>query len=86
MTPFTVSWRMEVKSDLAEIWMNAPDRRSISAAADRIDELLSHDAASQGMDVHEGLRALAVEPLLVYFSVSEPDRLVTIWAVRTSAM
>jgi hypothetical protein len=63
--------------------MNAADRPSISAAADRIDELLSRDAATRGIDVHEGLRALFVEPLLVYFSVSEPDRLATVWAVRT---
>lgn len=85
MTRYTVSWRPEVKSDLADLWMNAPDKRSIAAAADRIDELLSRDAASQGTDVHEGLRALIVGPLLVYFTVSEPDRLATVWAVRTTA-
>lgn len=84
MKQYTVSWRPEIQADLADIWMAAPDRRSISAAADRIDELLSRDAASQGTEVHEGLRALIVEPLLVYFTASEPDRLVTVWAVRTS--
>jgi plasmid stabilization system protein ParE len=86
MTRYTVSWRPETKADLAEIWMNSTDRRLISAAANRIDELLSRDATSQGNDVHEGLRALAVDPLLVYFTVSEADRLATVWSVRPSRM
>jgi plasmid stabilization system protein ParE len=84
MTRYTVSWRPEVKDDLADIWMNTSERQSVSIAADRIDELLARDAASQGNDIHEGLRSLIVEPLLVYFTVSEPDRLAIVWAVRAT--
>jgi plasmid stabilization system protein ParE len=82
MTRFTVSWRPEIQADLADIWMNAVDRHSVAIAANRIDDLLSVDATSRGLEIHEGLHALVVEPLVVYFSVSEPDRLVTVWRVR----
>jgi plasmid stabilization system protein ParE len=84
MMRYTVAGRPETKSDLADIWTNAADRASISTASDRVDQLLSRDAPTQGADVHEGLRALAVEPLLVYFTMSEPDRLAIVWAVRTT--
>ena len=85
MTRFTVSWRPEVQADLAEIWLVAADRREIAQAADRIDELLAKDPAHQGTELHEGLRAIAVDPLVAYFTVSEEDRLVTVWAVRATS-
>jgi len=65
MRRYIVSWRPEVQSDLADIWTNATNRPAIAAAADRIDDLLSQDPANQGEDVHEGLRGVTVEPLLV---------------------
>jgi hypothetical protein len=82
MTRFTVSWRPEVQEDLAGIWLAAADRPAITFAADRIDQLLANDPTTQGNEVSEGLRAIAVDPLVVYFTVSEADRLVTVWAVR----
>jgi hypothetical protein len=85
MMRFTVSWRPEVLADLADLWSVATDRPAITVAADQIDELLSHDATNLGVEVHEDLRALVAAPLTVYFSVSEPDRLVTVVAVRLAA-
>jgi hypothetical protein len=85
MMRFTVSWRPEVLADLADLWSAATDRSSFTLAADQIDELLSHDAVNLGVEVHEGLRAVIAEPLIVYFSVSELDRLVTVVAVRLAA-
>lgn len=85
MMRFTVSWRPEVLADLADLWSAATDRSSFTLAADQIDELLSHDAANLGVEVHEGLRAVIVEPLTVYYSVSESDRLVSVVAVRLAA-
>ena len=82
MTRYTVSWRPEIKADLAEIWLSATDKGAVTAAADQIDELLSRDADCRGVDVHEGLRALVVEPLVIHFTASKPDRLTTVWSVR----
>jgi plasmid stabilization system protein ParE len=84
MTRYTVSWRPEVLADLADLWSAATDRPAITAAADQIDELLSNNASDQGIEIHEGLRAFVAEPLAVYFSVSEPDRLVTVLAVKSA--
>ena len=84
MTRYTVSWRPEIKADLADIWINAPDKPAVTAAANRIDELLARDANSKGVEVHEGLRALVVHPLVIHFTASEADRLATVWSVRRS--
>jgi hypothetical protein len=82
MTRYTVSWRPEIEADLAQMWSEATDKQRITAAADQIDKELSRDASDKGVEVHEGLLALIIEPLIVYFTVSQEDRLVTVWLVR----
>jgi hypothetical protein len=82
MMRYTVVWPEETSNLLASLWLDAPDRNEVTAAVDRIDQLLAEDAPSRGFEVSEGLRALLVPPLRILYSVREADRIVEVYVVR----
>lgn len=82
MTRFTVVWHPDAQNELAELWMAAPDRSTIAAAADLIDLELSQDAENEGIHIVDGLRAFHSPPLRVLFAVREDDRIVEVLRVR----
>lgn len=82
MTRYTVVWHPDAQDELAELWMHGHDRNAVAAAADRIDVELSEDAATKGVHVAEGLRALYIAPLRILFAVVEDDRVVEVLRVR----
>jgi hypothetical protein len=43
MTRYTVVWPKGTEDEMAELWIAAPDRDAIAAAADSIDVQLSED-------------------------------------------
>jgi hypothetical protein len=45
---FTVIWRPTAERRLAQIWIDGPDRRAVSAAANAIDAGLKRDPLTQG--------------------------------------
>jgi hypothetical protein len=63
MTRYTVVWHGSTQDELAEIWITARDRNAVTAAAHIIDVELTHDAATKGVEVSEGLRAFFAPPL-----------------------
>ena len=82
MTRYTVVWHRSTQDELAEIWTIARDRNAVTAAAHIIDVELSHDAATKGVEVSEGLRAFFAPPLRILFTVDEGERLVEVVRVR----
>jgi hypothetical protein len=66
---------------LANIWLQAPDRLKIADAFNRIESVLKRDAHLQGREHPGGWRVIAEPPLIVSFRVSEDDRLVRILSV-----
>lgn len=78
---WTVVWLPKALDDLAELWNGGPDRTAVRDAADRIDWLLRRDPLNQGEARDDGVRILIEAPLAVYFTVSVPDRLVSVFAV-----
>jgi hypothetical protein len=78
VTRFTVVWHDDAQNLLAEEWLNAPDRIAVTSATHAIDLELASDAQTKGILVEGDLRELIVSPLRVWFSISEPDRLVKI--------
>lgn len=78
---YTVVWEPVAQNDLADIWVNAPDRAAVSAASNTIDAILRIDPYSNSESRSGATRVLFVPPLAVAFDVSEPDRLVTVWSV-----
>jgi plasmid stabilization system protein ParE len=82
MTRFTVTWWPDAEEDLAHLWLQATDRRAVSATADAIDQLLRTEPLSQGSEAAGSLRLLTVASLSVLFSVAAEDCKVIVWAVR----
>jgi hypothetical protein len=75
MVRFTVVWHRDAEAQLAGLWLAAIDKSSIARAADRVDIDLAVDPETKGVAITGGRRILAFPPLLVYFEVSELDRL-----------
>jgi hypothetical protein len=82
MTRYTVAWVKSAQDELAELWLAAEDRAAVTAAADEIDDELSVEAQSRGVELSEGLRALFCAPLRVIFTVRENDRVAEVLRVR----
>lgn len=77
---FTVTWRRSARDELAQIWLNAKDRRAVSEAANLIDLLLATDPGHLGEDFY-GDRLLIVPPLAVAFAIRLDDRIAEIQQV-----
>jgi len=82
MIRYTVVWLKTALEDLAESWINSPDRSAVTAAVRRIDGQLGEDAFSKGIELSEGLRTVVVHPLRVLFAVRDADRIVEVVRVR----
>jgi hypothetical protein len=78
---FTVVMSPVADHQLAEIWMNATDRASVSQAFDRIEVLLKREAHVLGRLHPSGWRVVTMSPLAVTFRVSMDDRLVKVMSV-----
>jgi plasmid stabilization system protein ParE len=81
---FTVLWTPAAERELTELCVAhyGQDLGAISAAADRIDELLRRDPQNQGSSSFDVVRSLHVPPLHVDFEVDVGDRKVfvlTVW-------
>ena len=74
---YDVDWDA-VEDDLANAWMNAPDRDAVSAAIHRIDERLERDPKTCG-ESRGGIDGLVFDdPVGVLFRVEEPNRVVVL--------
>jgi plasmid stabilization system protein ParE len=78
---YTVVWERAAEQKLADIWVAAADRAAVTQAANTIDARLRKDPNTAGESRQGVTRILVEPPLAVYFDVSDPDRLVTVWAV-----
>ncbi len=77
---YTVNWTQPAVNELADIWIQAPDRQAVTAAQHQIDQLLRMDAHLRGQEC-DGDRVLQVWPLTVFFAVSPDDCRVDILSV-----
>jgi len=84
MSPFDVEWPPPILSDLADIWTKARDRRAVTDASAKIDDLLSRDPLNHGVHLSEGLYRLRVGPLVVTYTVDLTQRQVRINSVYTT--
>jgi plasmid stabilization system protein ParE len=78
---YTVTWTPSAQQELADLWVHAPDRAAVTAAANTIDALLRRDPQNAGESRSGPTRLLFEPPLFVLFDVSEDDRLVNVWGV-----
>ena len=82
---FTVLWTPDAEKDLADIWIEAPDRRAISTAANAIDASLAERPESFGESRDQNVRVAFMWPLGIEFEVLSEDRIVyvlSVWSFR----
>lgn len=81
MSRYTVVWRQRANNQLAELWLDANDRPSITTDAHEIDRRLAEQASEWGNEIIPNLRWMEVANLRAYFTISEMDRRVEVLAV-----
>ncbi len=84
---YTVVWSPEAERELADIWNDVADRKSIANAANVLDRELARAPADLGESRPSGLRIAHYLPLGIRFAVWEEDRLVRVlpaWPCRRS--
>jgi hypothetical protein len=83
MKRFNVRWYAAARRRLAELFeQNPKNRQDITDASDEIDRLLSVEPQNLGVVQSGSFRIFAMPPLKVLYSVSEPDRTVTVIYVK----
>jgi hypothetical protein len=82
MTRYTVVWLESALDDLARFWLKTVHRQAVTDSADLADDYLAIDAHIKGESLSEGLRAVTVGLLRLYFVVREQDRVVEIAYVK----
>jgi hypothetical protein len=82
MTRYTVVWLESAIDDLARFWMKTTHQQSLADSADLADDYLATDAHVKGEVLAEGLRAVTVGLLRIYFTVREQDRVVEVAYVK----
>jgi hypothetical protein len=75
---YRVYWRKKARTRLADIWVAAPDRNAITAAAHRIDQLLERNPLGCGESRDKGRRILYALPLVVMYRIIEDDKKVIV--------
>jgi len=81
---FTAVWNPSSLDELADLWLNAPDRSAVTQAANRIDQLLKQDPYANSESRSGNSRVMIEPPLVVNYEVSDDDCLVTVLGVWRS--
>lgn len=79
---FTVVWKPAAERQLAEIWLSASDRDTVTSATEAIESALTIRADELGESRPLDCRIAFVAPLAVTFRVTAADRLVEVVSVR----
>lgn len=82
MRGYTVTWTPVAEATLTKLWLDASVPADIQKASDALETEMKRSPNSLGMEVSAGLRVAGSGPLLVLFRVSNPDRQVTVYAVK----
>ena len=78
---YMVIWTKNAQDKLAELWLNAVDRKAVEQAANQIDLILTRSPETKGQDFY-GDRILTIAPLNVVFNVETQDlrvQVIDVW-------
>jgi len=78
---YTVIWKPLARGQLADLWVNAPDRQAVADASNRIEPTLRDNPEAKGMPWGRFYTWID-EPLTVLFEVDPGDCMVRILLVR----
>jgi hypothetical protein len=82
MEPFEVEWAAEAEDELAVWWLAAGDRPALTLATELADRHLARNPHHYGVALAEGLWAMTVPPLRIYYRISDADHRVEVTNVR----
>ena len=82
MIPFSLAWEPPAEDELAEIWLQSPDRWAVTRAQAKIDQLLKADPIANGAHLSEGLYTIHVPPLRCNYTIDVANRHVEVTWVR----
>lgn len=77
---FTVTWRETALQQLAQVWMDAPNREAVNQEVDLIDLTLGDDPDRKGDD-YFGDRYVVFPVLWALYLVKAEDRIVEVLQV-----
>jgi hypothetical protein len=78
---FRVKWRRKAKQALAAVWLTAPDRNEVTAAAHRIEVILRRDPLGIGESRGGDFRIVFDQPISLLYQVDPVRREVRIITV-----
>ncbi len=81
MTNFGLTWTPNADDQLANIWIVAPDRPTVTAAAYQIERRLSVDPVHAGYELAEGLYRIDAPPLAALYQINDATKEVEIESV-----
>jgi hypothetical protein len=81
---WTVVCQPLAETRLTELWPDGPDRAAITQSANQIDFWLQTDPLRHGEARADDVRILVESALAVYYTVSQLDCLVSVFAVWRS--
>ena len=79
---YTLVWWKSAEQELMDAYIQSQDRRRFSEGVDSVEDELEQHPQQVGEDFHEGIRRAFVDDWLMYFTVSEPDRMVEVVRFR----
>ena len=83
---FTVDWLPAVEQELANLWVNAPDRDAVTRASHLLDQQLESDPGGVGESRPNGRRICFATPLGITYRVFVGERRVVVihvWRFKT---
>ena len=82
---YSITWTSFAESELAIVWLDAPDRNAVTVAAAQVERLLAQTPFLVGRGHGSTVRRLAIlGPLGIIFDIVEDDKKVivqTCWRV-----
>jgi len=85
MNPFAVDWSIEAEDALALHWLHDSNRSALTLATELAERHLANDPFRYGQSIAEGLWAIDVPPLRLYYEIDEGNRRVEVTGVRRLA-
>jgi plasmid stabilization system protein ParE len=78
MSKFAVTWKPLAESQLADAWLTASDRKTVTTAQATVDRLLENDPLGSSRHLSEGFFTIRVRPLRVYFTLDAEQSRISI--------
>jgi hypothetical protein len=75
-------WLHDARDELADLWLNAADRKAVTQAAYDAERELAQSPTARAQFIAEGLWRLDVPPIRIYFSLREADHIVEVVSVK----